>query len=165
MRGLGLLAIVACLAGCASPTLDLAFPDIEGDQLEFESVAAGSYSGYSKKVLEFVVNDERALTTFWKDHTRHERPASSTPKVEWSERFVVVAIHGERPTGGHSVRIDAIVYGNETYGVLLTRHHPGSDCGVPQAESNAFEIVSVPRQDGGNPAVRFRGLESTRSCS
>lgn len=155
-----LLATAACgNANNATPTPSPVGSDVSAESQPIERLLAQQQSGLQAPV-ELVVRDRAALERAWADVHR-DVPSAPVPAVDFAQRMVLVVGLGERTTGGHTVRIDAVAAEGAGAVVRYTATAPGEGCMTTQVITSPVEVVSVPRATG---AVRFERREATSSC-
>lgn len=121
----------------------------------------GTYGGIDDPLRE-VVRGEAEWQALWERLAAGRIPIPETPPVDFSERVVVVAAMGARPTGGHAIRIDAVSYAGDTLWVEVTSVSPGPGCITTQALSAPVAAVTVERR--GEVRARFLDREETLDC-
>lgn len=121
----------------------------------------GTYSGLDEPLRE-VVRSEAEWRDLWARLATGRIPRPEPPPVDFSQRVVVVAAMGARPTGGHAIRIDRVSYASDTLWVELTSVSPGAGCITTQALSAPVAAVAVERR--GEVSARFLDREETQDC-
>lgn len=154
-----LLAAVACgNAGNATPTPNPVGADVSTESQPIERLLSQPNSALQES-MELVVRDRAALERVWANI--HGDVPGPPPAVDFAQRTVIVVALGERATGGHAVRVDAVAAQNGGAVVRYTATSPGQGCMTTQMITSPIEVVSVPRVTG---EVRFEQRRATASC-
>ncbi|MCY3020404.1 MAG: protease complex subunit PrcB family protein [Planctomycetota bacterium] len=76
------------------------------------------------------------------------------PGINFEKEMVLAVFAGEKPTGGHSVKIEKVVYGaaKKTVWVIYREKAPEPGAGVTQALTYPSHVVAVKKVEG---EVRF----------
>jgi hypothetical protein len=163
---IGLARLAALGAVCVSACTSAAPPSSEPPAGSVEVTASpvaidGSYSGLEAP-LRSLVRSESEWRDLWARLAADRIPRPEAPEIDFSERVVVVAAMGTRPTGGHAIRIDRVSYAGDTLWVEVTSVAPGPGCVTTQALTAPVAAVSVERRP--NVSARFLDREETLSC-
>lgn len=121
----------------------------------------GSYTGIAEP-LRALVRSEGEWRDLWARLAANRIPRPAAPAIDFSERVVVVAAMGTRPTGGHAIRIDRVSYAGDTLWVEITSIAPGAGCVTTQALTAPVAAVAVARQP--DVSARFLDREETLDC-
>jgi hypothetical protein len=158
LAALGAACVWACTAA-APPTSD---PPAGSDEIPASPIAIdGSYTGLEEP-LRAVVRSAGEWRDLWARLAANRIPVPAPPEIDFSERVVVVAAMGSRPTGGHAIRIDRVSYAGDTLWVEVTSVAPGAACVTTQALTAPVAAVSVERRP--NVSARFLDREETLDC-
>ena len=120
-----------------------------------------SYTGIAEP-LRALVRTEGEWRDLWARLAVNRIPRPEPPPIDFSERVVVVAAMGTRPTGGHAIRIDRVSYAGDTLWVEITSSAPGAGCMTTQALTAPVAAVAVERQP--DVSARFLDREETLDC-
>ena len=158
LRAIGLLgpllvASTACSIDASEPTRSTQLA--VGDRLAIEPDSAfarqlslvRSYSGIERAERR-VIRDPVSWEAFWRRAVRMMHPSPAAPAVDWSKHMVVVVAVGLRPTGGHTVFVDAVEAGPRALRVEATSASPGRDCVTTDAMTAPLDAVLVRRVEG-----------------
>jgi hypothetical protein len=82
--------------------------------------------------------------------------------VDFAREMVVLVAMGERPSGGHSLRVDGVSDApNGGLVVHVTRTSPGPQCMSITMMTAPLDVVRVPRATG---AVRLQTRDVAQPC-
>lgn len=150
-----LLLLSPALAGCTDRDRGGAGPDggdAPGTPAATANLDRGAYSERRTDEAELLsFHDEAEWSAFWRNHTGGD---GDPPDVDFATHIAVAVLMGERPTGGHSVRVDNVTWRDGAYRVDYTTLEPGESCHVTQALSYPYHVVSVERVDADGGAER-----------
>lgn len=164
MIGLARLAALSavCVSACTSATPPSSEPPSGSVEVTASPIVIdGSYSGIETS-LRSLVRSEGEWRDLWAQLATDRIPRPTAPVIDFSERVVVVAAMGTRPTGGYAIRIDRVSYAGDTLWVEVTSVTPGAGCMTTQALTAPVAAVSVERRP--NVSARFLDREETRDC-
>lgn len=102
-----------------------------------------------------------AWDAVWRDATAGIVPAPDPPDVDFDMEIALLAAAGERPTGGHTVTIEAARVVGDTLHVDVVERSPGRGCMVTQAITYPAAAAAVEKVDA--EAV-FHVREERRDC-
>lgn len=111
-----------------------------------------------------VLRDRAAWEEAWRELQSGpvDGPPPRAPAVDFAREMVVVVAAGEKPSGGHTIRVDATSSAADGALVLhLTRASPGPGCMTTMAITSPVDAVRVPRTDG---AVRTTARDVVTPC-
>lgn len=137
-------------------------PAASGTSAPLERLHTATTSAYREPV-ELVIRDAAAWRGAWAaafPNMASGPPAA--PPVDFARDMVVLVAAGERPSGGHTVRVDAVepaAGGGGT--VRYTVSAPGSGCMTTQALTAPLDVVRTPRIPGD---VRFVARRVSTPC-
>jgi len=97
----------------------------------------------------------------WRDATAGIVPAPEPPDVDFDVEIALLVAAGERPTGGHTVTIEAARLIGDTLHVDTVERSPGRGCMVTQAITYPATAAAVERVDA---EVVFHVREERRDC-
>jgi hypothetical protein len=98
---------------------------------------------------------------FWVAFNGPVEPMPAPPAINFSERMVVVAAMGERPTGGYAIAIESVHAADGKLMVRVEERSPGADCATTQALTAPVTAVVIPRSTA---SVEFHDRAVTVSC-
>lgn len=158
LTALGAVCVSACTAA-APPSSD---PPAGSVEVSASPIAIdGSYTGLEEP-MRALVRSQGEWRDLWARLAANRIPIPAPPEIDFSERVVVVAAMGTRPTGGHAIRIDRVSYAGDTLWVEVTSVVPGAGCMTTQALTAPAAAVSVERQP--NVSARFLDREEILDC-
>lgn len=159
-------AALLLLAGCTNPQ-GTAGPS--GDRtLTFEPIQG--CNSQSARENYTIIATQAEWETFWRttcDGAVMGQPVAlgqegaAPPAIDFSKRSVVVALWGEKRTGGYAIRVTNITEAADHVAIVAERLSPGSNCAVAQFVSHPADLVSVERL---SKAARFSFRDATQSC-
>ena len=133
--------------------------DVTSEQQSHTRLLSMPTSGYAESA-ELVLRDAAAFAAAWR--TLHQGiPGNPPPAIDFARRMVVLLALGQRNTGGHGIRFDAIVASGAGATVRYTVTSPGAGCMTTQAITSPVDVVSVPRVDG---EIRFERRSVVQEC-
>ena len=109
---------------------------------------------------QLVLRDQAAWRAAWA-RVHQEPGAPALPSVDFTREMVVVLALGERSSGGHQVRFDAIAVSGNDAVVRYTVTEPDPSCMTTQAITAPVDVVRVPRVSG---TVRFEPRTVREDC-
>ena len=130
MRRLLCLVPVVLLSACAAVS--------SGEEQPVRELASGSYSQQAEQRFEFVTT-RADWAPLW-DRTAR----GPIPEVDFSRESVVAVFMGQRPTGGHAIRVEQVVREGPRLTVEVLLQAPGPDCMTTQALTQPYHMVAVP---------------------
>ncbi len=161
------IAVLAFAGGCSSseegptgpnaPTGPLSFETVEQSHVQPEAVGESESDG-----IQRVIRDAGAFESFWQD--LHGEDAS-VPEIDFSEKVIVVAMLGERPSDGYKADIRSITKNmNPTLvTIFVTEVEPGANCTVSDSSTMPYHIVKVDRFSTDQVSFADNGTE-TEDC-
>jgi hypothetical protein len=155
---LGAFCVSACTAAAPPSSGE---PPAGSVEVSVSPISVDGYSGLEAP-LRTLVRSEGEWRDLWARLATDRIPRPAAPAVDFSERVVVVAAMGTRPTGGHAIRIDRVSYAGDTLWVEVTSVTPGARCVTTQALTAPVAAVSVERRP--NVTARFLDREETQDC-
>lgn len=119
--------------------------------LEIVARYTGTRSGV-REALQQVIRTEDDWKRLWERHTQPFEPRPELPHVDFEKSMLVVVFSGDKPTGGHAVRIEAVRQAKDGLDVAFRITKPEEGMMTTQAFTQPYDIVVVDRTEG---AVRF----------
>jgi hypothetical protein len=156
-------AAVLLADGCAVPasssTPSASEASVTAQQGTFTRLLAQNTSGYIEPA-EVVIRDRAALESAWRVlHAGNQ--GAELPSVDFARSTLALIAVGERPTGGHALRVDRVTRQGNTAVVHYTMTRPGPSCMTTQAITAPVELISMPRVEG---EVRFQQAVVVEPC-
>ena len=111
-------------------------------EVEFITLASGDHSGFTER-KNYHYSDEAEFEKVWSQ----AHPDDPMPDVDFETEAVIALFSGERPSGGHSIRVERVVDSEDTETVYIVRSEPAPDCAVTLAITTPFAFVKVPMTD------------------
>jgi hypothetical protein len=109
---------------------------------------------------ELVVRDAAAWAQAWRA-LHGGVPGEDPPAVDFARHMVVVVATGERSTGGHGVRVDAVAAERSGAVVRYTVTEPGPGCMTTQSITAPVDVVRAPHATG---TIRFERRTVQQDC-
>jgi hypothetical protein len=79
-----------------------------------------------------------------KDANESEGRAAGSNSIDFKTESLLVMTQGERPSGGHGVRIDAVLRDGDTVWVLVTENDRGGPTAVMTTPYSAVVVPKIP---------------------
>ncbi len=127
-----ILALPLLAAGCLGP-------EIPEEELPITVLAQGQQSLQTETRFEWIT-DPDGFESLWETTQTGARPS-----VDFERDGVIAVFLGEQPTGGHSIRVDRAVLGDDELMVEVVLQSPGPECITTQALTRPYQMVSVPQ--------------------
>lgn len=111
-----------------------------------------------------VINDNNTWVQVWTEALQSSigGPAiRPVPRINFSERSVIVAFLGQRPTAGYQLNITALTLHGSSLNVKIETIVAGSHCAVAQMPTSWMHIVDIPKWK--NPVV-FNNSTLVTNC-
>ncbi len=147
MRSLFLFLPAVLLSACAGV--------LPGGEQPVRELASGSYSQQAEPRFEFVTT-QAEWAPLWDRTSR-----GPIPEVDFSRESVLAVFMGQRPTGGHAIRVEQVVREGQRLTVEVLLQAPGPDCMTTQALTQPYHLVAVP---AGATRAEFVTRDVTVRC-
>jgi hypothetical protein len=121
-----------------------------GQVLPFEILGSGQQSAVRIPLARSVTSPVVWEEIWFAIHANQLDPPP-VPKVDFTEKTVVVLILGERRTGGYGVSVNAAISTRESITVEVSVREPEPDSMVTMALTSPFQLVAIPAV--GRPVV------------
>jgi len=115
------------------------------EDISFKVIAEGSNASSVAARKNYAVFDEGEFERLWTMAYGEEAP--TLPSVDFDSQYVIGVFAGEKTTGGHAIKVEAITDENAVRNVAITIEIPSRDCLVTEALTSPFQIVVVPFSD------------------
>ncbi len=123
-----------------TPAIGSPLPSDDAEILiQFTTLASGDHSGVRVR-KNYLYSDEAEFAKVWDD----AHPGEPMPDVDFSREAVIALFAGERPSGGHAIKVEDIIVSDGAETVFIARTEPGPGCIVTQAITTPFTFVKVP---------------------
>ncbi|HSH31816.1 MAG TPA: protease complex subunit PrcB family protein [Candidatus Saccharimonadales bacterium] len=126
----------------------------------FTTLVSGD-SGSPSEKRSLVVKDAVEWRRFWNQIHAHITPTPPLLEIDFKQNMVVAAVMGQRPTGGHSLKITGITETATGLVVHIRETLPGARCVTTQALANPYHLIQTKRSD--KPA-EFKTETVSRDC-
>ena len=115
------------------------------EDISFTVIAEGATAANVTARKNYAVFDEGEFERLWT--MAYGENAPDMPAVDFDEQYVIAVFAGEKSTGGHAIKVEAITDENAVRNVAITLETPSSDCLVTDALTSPFQIIVVPFSD------------------
>jgi hypothetical protein len=132
----GFLALLAIHTPAAADALPRQLASLTVDQ--------SLYSGLTER-RTYVITDSRRWAAFWATAYAETAVLPPLPEIDFAWEMVIAVALGQQTTGGHAVTVEQVLLVGDTVQVLVSETAPAGDCIVPQALTQPYHIVRVPR--------------------
>lgn len=136
------------------------------DRVAFQRLTPGDepvlYSGITL-VTRTVVTDAATFDALWRqafaDPSGNSVPP---PRVDWAHEKVVFVALGERPSGGHAIRVTGVQRVGDEMLIDVESTSPGN-CPSAAVMTQPVDVVRIPRADA-KVLIRFVERERISDC-
>lgn len=150
------LLLWTCRSNGTSEPEDPRTPDMNAqpEPLPMDSVDRGAIGAIVERGVR-VARTREELEAMWDEQTALVSPRPALPDVDFERSMVVAAFSGQRTSGGYSIAIEEIVAVPASDAsparivVRVAETAPSPDDAVTMAMTAPYDIVVVPRADGG----------------
>jgi len=115
--------------------------------LEIVAHYTGTRSGV-REALQQVIRTEEDWKRLWDRHTTPFEPRPELPKVDFEKSMLIIVFSGDKPTGGHAVRIEAVRPAKDGLDVSFRVTKPEEGMMTTQAFTQPYDIVVVDKTEG-----------------
>jgi hypothetical protein len=130
MYRLFLLALPFLALGCRGPAIP--------EELPVTPLAQGQQSQQTEQRFEWITRPAE-FTALWQELLSGDPPA-----VDFERDGVIAVFMGERPTGGHAIRVERVARGADGLLVEVVLQTPSPECMTTQAVTRPYQTVLVP---------------------
>ena len=81
----------------------------------------------------------------WNDLNGHLTTTPALPVIDFSRQTVIAASMGQRPSGGHAIRIEEVFEDDQRVFAVAVETSPGPDCFTTQIITSPVSTVVVDR--------------------
>jgi hypothetical protein len=131
----------------------------EPAQTSFTRMLTQRTSGFDEPA-ELVIRDRAALEAGWA-RVFNQVQGNPAPAVDFARETVILVALGNRATGGHDVRVNAVARSADGAVVRYSAASPGPGCITTQALTSPVDVVRAPRIAG---SVRFERQDVVQRC-
>jgi hypothetical protein len=131
--------------------------NIEFQPIEGASTIYGPFAEGQRRVIR----DPAEWGAFWNEVNGHLTPIPGLPAIDFSEQTVIAAIMGERPSGGHTIRIEEMLEDDGRLFAVVVETSPGPNCITTQVITSPVATVAVERV---GREVEFVDRSETLEC-
>ena len=108
----------------------------------FRSVGKGYRSGV-RYPLQIVARSQSEWDAIWQQHVLGDAGSRPPPAIDFEKEIVVALFLGDKPTGGHDVRISRAEQSHDTVTIHYQERIPPPGSIVTQALTQPFHIVRI----------------------
>jgi protease stability complex PrcB-like protein len=129
--------------------------------LSFMRIGSWASSGIATS-LRAVIRTEAEWRELWSRLNSNVDPTPEPPRVDFAYDVVIAVALGQRPSGGHAIRVDEIRATDTLLTVSLTEVSPGTNCVVSHVMTQPVDVVRAPAVDV--PRVEYVASRQTGVC-
>lgn len=129
-----------------------------GTDIPIEDVWQGTGVSFGPEAAFLVVQTQAEWEALW---GRAEGPGAP-PQVDFAQRTVLVAIAGERPSGGYSIHVTRATATDGGVRVDVQTDVPGAGCAAITVITYPVHMASIPKVSG---PVAFMDQRVTYTCA
>ena len=123
------------------------------------SIAKGSYAVNIDMEKNYRITNAEELSALWGMVYGQEQPA--LPRVDFTTHEILAVFDGTHSSGGYDITVERVVDSELTRTVYIEQSEPGETCSVPSVTSSPFEIVSIPKLEGGRTITHIDEVITT----
>ncbi len=156
-----LVVFLVLLALIATPLILKRGRASEIQEVEFAVIETGYLSGYDEEAY-LAVKTEVEWANVWERHIAPYIPKTPYPEITFSEKMIICAFTGERPTTGFNISVQRIWVDEEMLHVEIAKYSPSKGSAVGEALTYPYVFVSLEKTD---IAVAFHVTEEYGTIS
>ena len=156
-----LLTGATLVALCGQPNSALAIPDDTKAPITDSTLIAEGIRSAIEAPRQTFIKDKAAFAALWAEHSAHENPAPTMPRVNFAADTLVAVFAGNQPTGGHAIALAGLDKTHGGWELRLSLISPGPDCMTTQAMTQPWMMIRVP---GHDQPVNIRLTPTERPC-
>lgn len=142
-----LLTGATLMALCGQPNSALAMPDDTKAPITDSTLIAEGTRSAIEAPRQMIIKDKAAFAALWAEHSAHENPAPTMPRVNFAADTLVAVFAGNQPTGGHAIALAGLDKIHGGWELRLSLISPGPDCMTTQAMTQPWMMIRVPGHD------------------
>lgn len=142
-----LLTGATLVALCGQPNSALAMPDDTKAPITDSTLIAEGTRSAIEAPLQTIIKDKAAFAALWAEHSAHENPAPTMPRVNFAADTLVAVFAGNQPTGGHAIALAGLDKTHGGWELRLSLISPGPDCMTTQAMTQPWMMIRIPGHD------------------
>ena len=142
-----LLTGATLVALCGQPNSAPAMPDDTRASITDSTLIAEGTRSAIEAPRETIIKDKAAFAALWAEHSAHENPAPTMPRVNFAADTLVAVFAGNQPTGGHAIALAGLDKTHGGWELRLSLISPGPDCMTTQAMTQPWMMIRVPGHD------------------
>lgn len=156
--------VLLIFAGCDALVTD-SFPGSDffedAEEVPFSEVKKDHHASLEVEAQNRVIRQEQVFREMWNKLYADHSPVPEVPEIDFEERMVLLAVLGQRPTGGYGLRIEKVAAADGGLGAHLVKSEAGDNCLTTQALTNPFHIVTIP---ASSAEVTFYEEKTVKDC-
>jgi hypothetical protein len=148
----GVCALIASVAACSPRSIEgLVAQGIAGIPQGAESIEFRPVEGANTELSQLmdarrlVIRGSTEWEAFWNDLNRLVIPAPALPVIDFGRQTVIAASMGQRPSGGHAIRIEEVFEDEGRLFAVVVETSPGPDCFTTAIITSPVATVVVDR--------------------
>ena len=148
-------ALIALVAACSPSVMEgVVGQEVAGvpqgaTRVEFRPIdGANTESSQLRDAQRLVIRGSTEWEAFWNDLNRSLTPTPALPAIDFNRQTVIVASMGQRPSGGHSIRIEAVFEDGQRVFAVTVETSPGPNCFTTQIITSPVATVVIDRVGG-----------------
>ena len=114
-------------------------------EISFSTIAAGNYSGISKK-KNVIISNQKDFEKIWSECYSIQIPQPKAPQINFEKECVLIAFSGEFSSGGYKVELANINKKRRSMNVDVINTAPGADCNVTSAMTQPFHMIKMQKK-------------------
>lgn len=142
-----LLTGATLMALCGQPNSALAMPDDTRASITDSTLIAEGTRSAIEAPRQTIIKDKAAFAALWAEHSAHENPAPTMPRVNFAADTLVAVFAGNQPTGGHAIALAGLDKTHGGWELRLSLISPGPDCMTTQAMTQPWMMIRIPGHD------------------
>ncbi len=131
---------------------------INNQNISYEIVDKGSYSGYDEEAQMWIMNEEN-WKRCWEKLYKDTVPKPEIPAVNFDRKHLIACFMGSRSKGGFQVSVEQVRLEGHTLHVDLVYNNPGKDCITTLAITQPYIIIAIPDTDVKDITFEVRQIE------
>lgn len=111
------------------------------EDVSFSVLAEGMNATVTER-KNYAVYSEADFARLW--GMAYGETAPAVPEVDFDTHYVIGVFAGQKPSGGHGIKVSRVTDDGDTRTVAVTLTAPGAGCMTSQALTAPFELILVP---------------------
>ncbi len=115
-------------------------------EVDFTTIAKGTYSGY-EKASQKVIDNQEQWEDLWQQHTCDTEPPPPVPQENFTRYMLVAVFAGEQPSSGYSVEIISVKKTDDALVIIVEYDEPEPGVLVQDVITYPYHIVRILQTD------------------